>query len=274
MTRWHEDDLAGRLLEKEGDKWEVIKIPAECEDPATDPLGRKLGEMLWKEWFTPEMFAEAKSSPRMWASLYQQRPAPEEGAFFERSWLKYYDSIPDNLQYYGASDYAVSADKGDYTVHVIAGFDKNDNLYIIDMWRGQTESSIWMDELVKMMRVYRPREWGEENGVILKSLDPFIKHTMNKERIYTTRRRQFTPTSDKVSRARTFQGLMQLGKVWLPRRSDWLRDLEYEILTFPSSKHDDQVDALSTLCQLLDTMKPNYGKRTTEHYDLGKDFSL
>ena len=85
MNRWHEDDLAGWLLEEArrgGEQWEVLSIPAIAEDD--DALGRAPGEPLWPEWFTEEMFAEARRDPRRWASLYQQRPAPEEGDFFKR----------------------------------------------------------------------------------------------------------------------------------------------------------------------------------------------
>ena len=126
MTRWHEDDLGGRLLaemDAGGRKWEVLRLPMEAE--ADDPLGRAPAEPLWPEWFTDDMRADAKRDPRTWSALYQQRPAPDTGTYFERDWLRPANAIPrrDDMRTYGASDYAVTANDGDWTVHVIIGVD-------------------------------------------------------------------------------------------------------------------------------------------------------
>ena len=74
-NRRHEDDLVGRLMQSEGARWKVIRLPMLAE--ADDPLGRSPGERLWPEWFTDEMVTTARRVPRTWAGLYQQRPAPE-----------------------------------------------------------------------------------------------------------------------------------------------------------------------------------------------------
>lgn len=257
MTRWHEDDLAGRLLaaqERGGEKWDVIKLCAEAEEG--DPLGRPLGEPLWPEWFRSEMFAQAKTQPRMWTALYQQRPAPEEGSYFQRDWFKFYDRLPDRLRYYGASDYAVTADGGDYTVHIVAGVSEQDDLYIVDMWREQTDALEWVDSLMGLFRAYKPQIWAEEGGVILKSLDPIIRKRVSEERLYGTFRKPFSSVSDKPTRARSLQGRIQMGKVFFPSPGlkTWVADLMGEFLTFPQGKHDDMVDACSLLCRMLDTM--------------------
>jgi hypothetical protein len=118
-TRWHEEDVAGRVLEqieRKEIRGRVISIPAIAE--ADDPLGRVPGELLWDE---PEGYnyaaflkAQRETSPMMWAALYQQRPAPEEGDYFKADWLKTYEIAPvrETLTVYGASDYAVTADGG------------------------------------------------------------------------------------------------------------------------------------------------------------------
>ena len=80
MTRWHESDLGGMLLEEmatAGRQWEILKLPMEAEQ--NDPLGRAPGEPLWPEWFTDDMRADAKRDQRTWSALYQQRPAPDTG---------------------------------------------------------------------------------------------------------------------------------------------------------------------------------------------------
>jgi hypothetical protein len=84
-TRWHEDDLAGRLLERERDGWKVLELPMEAM--ADDPLGREVGERLWPEWFTEEMVEQAKLDVRAWNALYQQQPASEQGDYFQLDWF-------------------------------------------------------------------------------------------------------------------------------------------------------------------------------------------
>lgn len=258
LTRWHEDDLAGWALDEQGHEgWEVLSLPAIAEEQ--DVLGRKPGEALWPEFFPVERLETIRQTvgPREWISLYQQRPAPEEGAYFQRSWFKFYDELPERLRFYGASDYAVTADGGDYTVHLVVGVSESDDLYIVDMWRGQTDALEWVENLLEMFRAYKPQIWAEEGGVILKSLDSIIRKRLLEERLFTTLRRQFSSASDKPSRARSLQARMQMCKVYFPSpaRCPWMADLIAEFLTFPQGKHDDQVDAASLLCRMLDVMQ-------------------
>ena len=98
-TRWHEDDIAGRILPegyagesgwvdgRDGNRWYVVCIPAEAER-ADDVLGRQIGERIWPEYFGPDHFTPFKRNPRTWSALYQQRPAPEEGDYFKADWLR------------------------------------------------------------------------------------------------------------------------------------------------------------------------------------------
>jgi hypothetical protein len=105
QTRWHEDDLAGSILPaqyegesgliacRDGQKWEVLCIPAEAERD-DDPLGRKVGDFLWPEWFPREHWDTWRNNTRAqrtWAALYQQRPAPFTGIHFQRDMFRYYD---------------------------------------------------------------------------------------------------------------------------------------------------------------------------------------
>ena len=278
MTRWHEDDLAGRLLDDMqhgGEKWDVVSIPAECES-ADDPLGRKIGEMLWPEWFRPEEFEISKRNARVWASLYQQRPAPEEGAYFQREWPKTYDAAPRGLRIFGASDYAVSADAGDYTVHLVAGVDDDDDIYLLDMWRGQTDALEWVESWLSMLRLWQPQAWAEEAGVIVKTVAPMLAKRLQEERLYRTLRKQYPSTTDKASRARGLQARMQAGKVYFPSYAvkPWVADLMGEMLTFPQGKHDDQVDALSLLCRMLDDIAPRRGEAISRPTHTNNRYSL
>ena len=83
----------------------------------------------------------------MWAALYQQRPAPEEGDYFKSAWLRPYEVAPakQTLRVYGGSDYAVTADGGDFTVHFVVGIDPEGKMYLLDRWRKQSSSDEWIE---------------------------------------------------------------------------------------------------------------------------------
>jgi predicted phage terminase large subunit-like protein len=256
MTRWHELDLGGMLLEdarQGGEPWEVISLPALAE--ANDPLGRAPGEPLWPEWFTSQQFHEAQRDARRWSALYMQRPVPEEGDYFKREWLRYFDSPParDTLHIYGASDYAVTADGGDWTVHVVCGVDPNDDLYVLDLWRQQTASDAWVEALLDLGQKWRPLDWAEEQGQILKSIGPFLERRQLERKVYFSRQ-QFVSVRDKPTRAQSFRARMAMGKVYFPRNAPWVSGLISEMLSFPAGKHDDMVDGLALIGRLLDDM--------------------
>ena len=264
QTRWHQDDLAGSILPlgyngesgmiecRDGQTWNVLCLQAKCERD-DDPLGRKIGEYLWPEWFDRQHWEQFERNPRTWSSLYQQRPAPEEGTFFKREWFNWYDERPKNLRFYAASDYAVSDGEGDYTVHLIAGMDKEQNIYLVDMWRGQEASMAWINAFCGMVRQWRPLKWAEEQGQIIKSLGPYIDRSMREQGAWVMRE-QFTSTTDKVTRARSIQGYAEMGRIYLPYDAPWVDAFMAELLTFPVGRNDDQVDAFSLLGRLLDTM--------------------
>ncbi len=248
QTRWHDDDLSGRLLDNmekgEGDKWEVLTLPAINEQ----------GQALWAEWYNIEALNGIKRvlGSRDWNSLYQQNPVPDEGEFFKRDWFKWYSrkNLPKELKTYGASDYAVTADGGDYTEHGVFGVDENDDLYIIDWWYGQTSSEIWMNELMRLAKMYKPLAWAEESGQITKSLGPFIDKRQQEDGNYFYRK-QYSSSKDKPTRAQSFRGRAAQGKIYLPRNTEWADRLLHQLIRFPAGKHDDAVDTCSLLSRML-----------------------
>jgi hypothetical protein len=168
-TRWHEDDLAGRALQEGG--WEVVSLPAEAEPG--DLLGREPGEFLWDDSYGyAKQLRQLKATtpPYLWISLYQQRPAPEEGDYFKAEWLREYRAheLPDlkTLSVFGASDYAVSEGKGDFTVHVVVGLDPEDRMFLLDLWRGQKSPDVWIDAFCDLVLKWKPQGWAEEQGQI------------------------------------------------------------------------------------------------------------
>jgi len=258
QTRWHEDDLAGRLLadmQAGGDHWEVISLPALAED--NDPLGRSVGQPLWPEW-EDEANLERKRravGPRDWSALYQQRPAPEDGDYFKLAWLKHYDIAPalNTLRVYGGSDYAVTADGGDYTVHAVVGIDPENRMFLLDLWRKQASSDEWIEAFCDLVIKWKPIGWAEEQGQIRSGIGPFLDKRQRDRKAYVFRE-QFPTRGDKAVRAQSIRGRMALEGLYVPTSAKWYADFRSELLSFPAGKHDDQVDALGLVGQLMARM--------------------
>lgn len=266
QTRWHEDDLAGRLLsdmEAGGDKWEVISLPALAE--ADDPLGRSIGQPLWPEWEDEKNLARKRRAvgPRDWSALYQQRPAPEDGDYFKLDWLKPCSKLPplETMRVYGGSDYAVTADGGDFTVHVVVGLDPEGRMYLLDLWRKQASSDQWVESFCDLVRQWKPLGWAEEQGQIKSGVGPFLDRRQRERQAYVFRE-QFPTRGDKSIRAQSIRGRMAQEGLYVPVNAPWYPALRSELLAFPAGKHDDQVDALGLVGQLLNKM--SVGTRPVE----------
>ena len=252
MTRWHEDDLGGRILERERERWHVIEIPMEAMDD--DPLGRKPGERLWPEWYTDDMVATAKRDKRSWWALYQQQPSSDEGDYFKREWLKHWSVKPDSLHIYGTSDYAVTDGGGDYTVHRVWGVAPNGDIYRLDGWRGQTAADEWIEQKLNLIKRHKPVAWFGEAGVIQKAIEPMLTRRMRERKVYC--RMEWLPSiADKPTRARGIQSRMAMGAVYFEPGAD-----VEEFVRFPAGKHDDDVDTASMIGRALDDAHPAIAK--------------
>lgn len=248
MTRWHEEDLGGRILEREANRWTLLELPMEAY--ANDALGRRAGEMLWPEYFTPEMVASAKMDARSWNALYQQRPSPEDGSYFRRDWFKTWPTKPAHLNVYGTSDYAVTDSGGDFTVHRVWGVDQQGDLYRLDGWRGQTTADVWIERKLDLIARYKPFAWFGESGVIQKAVEPMLRNRMRERGVYC--RMEWLPSiADKPSRARGFQARAASGRVYFEPGADI-----DEFLKFPAGKNDDDVDTASLIGRALDDAHP------------------
>jgi predicted phage terminase large subunit-like protein len=257
QTRWHEDDLAGRIIAEMaagGERWDIVSLPAEAE-PA-DLLGRKPGEWLWDDAYGYGEFLrrqKATQLPRNWLALFQQRPAPETGDYFEAEWLRTYSTEPPrhSLNVYGASDYAVTSQGGDYTVHLVIGVDRENRMYLLDLWRGQTPSNVWVDVWCELVRKWKPSFWAEEGGQIVSGVGPFLEQRARERQAYTHRER-FASRGDKAVRAQSIRARMATDGLYVPQGAPWLAELRAELLSFPAGRYDDQVDALGLVGQLLE----------------------
>ena len=255
MTRWHEDDLVGRLTDpknehynaQEAAGWNILHLPAIAV--ANDPMGRAVGEPLWPERFSLEFLQAARRlDPRGFSALYQGIPTPEEGDFFKREWLKTYQphELPKNLRIYAASDHAVStAQASDSTVLLVAGVDEYGTIWVLPAtWWRKAKTDDVVDAMINIMTCNKPIFWWAENGHISKSIGPFLHKRMIEEGAYCAIIEK-TPAKDKQTRAQSIQGRMSMGRVRFPGFAPWWGDAMDELLKFPSARHDDFVDALA-----------------------------
>lgn len=269
QTRWHEDDIAGRILPdgwdgesgmfagRDGRNWLVLCVPA-IADRKDDPLGRALGESLWPEWFSHDHWAPFKLNKRTWSSLYQQKPTPDEGTFFQKSWFRRYrpGSEPAHLNRYMSSDHAPGgADHNDYSCVRVWGVDQLGDLYLLDGFRQQETMDRTAAKAIRLAKKHSPFAWFPEADNNWKSVAGFVTRMMRESDCYV-RIEPITPHgADKPTKAQPFQAMAASGRVWIPEGPEG-DDVIEQYLKFPGGKNDDEVDAASVIGRAIDEAHP------------------
>jgi predicted phage terminase large subunit-like protein len=247
MTRWNQDDLAGRLLNKEYNApgavpWKTLNIPAQARK--ADPLGRPEGEWLestrrrtQKDWEQ----RKAGTPPREWSAMYQGSPQQEEGGLFPKDSWRYWEQIPlehgidERITSWDmtfkdkeTSDYVV----GQYWVRIGA------MCYLVAQVRGRWGFNATLEQFLNFTRLYPADKHLVEdkaNGTaVMDMLRSTVPGLLAVE-----------PRGGKYSRASAISGYQQAGNLWLPKSQPWVRDYVDEFTDFPAGQHDDQVDATS-----------------------------
>lgn len=274
MQRLHEADVSGVIASLKL-PYVHLMIPMEFEperacvthigstefwrDPRTQD-----GELMCPERWPREIIEQEKinQGPYAWSGQYQQRPAPRGGAMIREEWLQWYEKPParSTLKIYMASDYAVSENQGDYTVHGVFGVDPMDRIFVLDWWRGQATSLGWIEELFRLVKKWEPAIVAEESGQIIKSLGPVIQKLQRERKCYFSRR-QYVSHQKKDVRAQGIRARLEMGMVYFPivdpenpDQYGWVTDLVYELVRFPAVAHDDQVDVMSLLGRMLNAL--------------------
>jgi hypothetical protein len=292
-TRWHTDDLCGKLLEKAKsrtddnvDRWEVVHFPAIAEE---DEQYRRKGEALFPELKSLRDLLSMKGdlSPRNWLSVYQQNPSDEQGSYYKAEHLRTYTGQPPkHCRNYVTTDLALGKKKeNDWTVILPGGVDPNDDLYILPrIIRGRMGSLEICCRLLLLAIDINAEFIALPNDVIGKSLHPILERMMEgtkdekpfkfgDEKLTVPKcsfHIEWMPVSeDKPARGRSFQGWQERGKVYWPAGEMWNDIVRPELLAFPTGKHDDLCDAAADFGLLLENLtkgkKPD--KPKTENPD-------
>jgi hypothetical protein len=286
LTRWHEDDPAGRILPADyagesgmirgtdGLNWEVLNIQAKCERK-DDPLGRKLGEYIWPEFYPPEhwaMFEQAKGAEaaRTWASLYQQRPTAQGAGRFHESMFHFYQEgeQPPDLAYVGASDHAVTKNGNDFSEAAVFGVDSRGDLWERDWWSGQEDAGTVANQVLDMAKKWGTSMWFNEGGVIDKAMGPLFNVLRNERQrlgdpVYVDIR-ALTNMQDKVAKCASFQGRAAAGGETSAGSGVWnhgkihfrdnanSRRVVQQLCALPAGRYDDAADVCGLIGRAID----------------------
>lgn len=239
-------------------------------------------QILWPEMWPISRLKEVRQgyldlgNPEGYSQEYLNEPIDESRAFFKRA-----DLLPMDMEdyrrfkekqmtFYMAVDFAVTEkERSDYTVIAVGGMDEYGILHIVDILRDRMDAKEIIDMMLAMNERYDPIVVTTEAGAIEKAIGPFLKAEMIETGNFLNLN-PMTPTKDKEARAKSIQGRLRAGGVRFNKNADWYPDLEAEMLTFPRSVHDDQVDALAWLGLTIHKMHsaPTAEERDEEEYDI------
>ena len=254
LTRWHEDDLAGRLLnamkQGDGDQWTVINYPAIAEK---DEPHRKIGEALHPERYPLEMLEKIRINVGSydWNALYQQHPAPVGGSIIKREWLQQYEILPKVFDKIIQSwDFTFTDSASSDNVAGTVWGKVGARFYLIDCVCAKTD-------FVSSIRAFQ--RMSEKHP---KAIRKIIEDKANGPAIISALRNKisgivpFTPQGSKEARAFAVSPLFEAGNVYIPKQDaehPWVRDYIDELVSFPSAPHDDRVDSTTQALNYLAT---------------------
>ncbi len=259
-TSWHMDDLMGRLLESErtgeGDAWKVISYPAIATH---DEDKRKTGEALHPDRYPLEQLEKIKAAlgSRDWEALYQQNPVPDGGAIFQKTWLQYHTlPIHDPKSMYRQFDKTLISwdmafkdnEDSDFVVGQVWGR-KAAQYFLLDQVRGRMGFTATLEAFKRLAE-----KWPQATEKLVedKANGPAVIDSLKR---YVSGIIPINPDGSKSARAHAITPLFEAHNVFLPDVSiaPWIRDYEAELLQFPASAHDDQVDATTQALRRLMT---------------------
>jgi predicted phage terminase large subunit-like protein len=251
LTRWHEDDLAGRCLKemaKGGDVWTVLSLAAIA--PGPDALGRQGGEALWPERYSlPALERIRGVLPAYdWESLYQQAPVTPTGNIFKRHWWRFFREIPGTLSLKVQSwDTGFKAkDANDWSVCTTWGV-PDLNIFLLDRYKERLEFPELKREVVAQAVRHTPDAILVEDKASGQSLIQELQRETHLPIV------PIKVDRDKTARAHAVTPLIEGGRVYLPEWASWTDDYITTLAAFPRGKFDDEVDSTTQALEYLKT---------------------
>jgi predicted phage terminase large subunit-like protein len=244
QTRWHEDDLTGRVLQTDVPGRVVLSMPALAE---ADDEYRQVGEALWQDKYNREQLLTIQKTigARAWNALYQQRPAAQEGDILKRSWFMEYDQrtlqLDGVVNFYFDTAYTDS-EKNDPTAG-IAYMVRGNGYYILECAAEYLDFNAavrWIQAFAKRNGYTRQSIIRVEPKASGKSLVQVLKANTD-----LNIKEGPMPKGDKVARVNSVSAIIEAGRVFVPSGMVWVNDFLEEVSTFPNGAHDDRVDCLS-----------------------------
>lgn len=248
-----QDDLR-TWSEKPIGMWTSVKYKAHNED---------YSKILWPDRWTKDALIELRSDyqqrglPEQYSQEYLNIPVDESTAFFRRQDLQaeHTDDKKKLLNYYITGDFAISEkDRADYTVFVVGGMDEAGMLHIKNVVRDRMDGAEIVETMLSLQNIYNPIAFGIEDTQITKAIGPYLNRAMVERNIYLNLVPMKPHRSDKITRAQAIRARMRAGGVRIDKSGEWYQIFEDELLSFPRSRHDDQVDAFAYLGLLLERM--------------------
>ncbi len=265
MTRWHMDDLAGRLLAQHPAEWRVLRLPALAEE--NDPLERPPGAALWPEWEDEAALQRKRETigERAWSALFQQSPRPLVGSLFKTECIDILDTVPtpDNNAMVRGWDLAATSDVGghdpDWTAGVKLARDDRGRFIVLDVVRirgtpRQVEEFVGEAARVdgRAVTIGLPEDPGQAG----KHQTNYFTRQLAGYRVDTSRE-----TGSKLTRATPVASQVEAGNLAIVRAT-WNHAFLEELRDFPFGRKDDQVDALSRAFTVL-TERGHPARRVT-----------
>lgn len=271
-TRWAMNDLIGQICDPEhpdydeerAAPWLYLNVKAFDNEPhIANLLEIEPEECIWPEKFSKDLLTGIQKlmGPEDFSALYMGKPVPDEGGFFHKDMINPY--VPEErpplseMRIYAASDHAVTTKQySDYTVLVIAGVDKYGQVWLLDLVRRKMQSDETVEEMIRLMKQYKPITWWAASDHISKAIGPFLRQRMREDKVYGTYVEESPEIGDKKQKSQSIRGMMALGLVRFPAKAAWYAELIKELLQFrgEGDAYDDQVDALGHLGRGLDKM--------------------
>lgn len=269
-TRTGADDVQGRMFDPTNPHYDEaaakeftrIRIPALSEGKDVDPLGREKDEVCWPERFPKEFYLAKKHHKsdivRMdFQTQDQCNPFPEEGIWFKKSWIKYYDPTkePKHFRNYVSSDHAYRIkQKNDKTCILKAKISPTSEVYISPetYWK-RCETDEMADEIFRTVQTFKPAQWWAARDAISGSILPLLRRRQLDEKVFFYIDDSLTESKDLVQRSASIRGLMAMGMVYWPLGWPQLEEAIQQLLSFPSAS-DDLVAALAMLGMGMDKM--------------------